>query len=195
MKSHSSKTFNVYLTLDPLIIPSYFNKHDPAPIYKRQLSHQFAQYIMENVRLSKRYDVIFYKFKYVNDIDKQFAEPVIYAIRSHFAELRDGKILDFKKYKRHNLILLAVSTVLLMMFQILLPLILRQIQGMSSAVTNSLDVFSWVILWRPIDELVFNWNPHLKEINLLNKLATSELIIIENEKKGGVDNNALRVVA
>jgi hypothetical protein len=65
----------------------------------------------------------------------------------------------------------------------------------SSAVTNSLDVFSWVILWRPIDELVFNWNPHLKEINLLNKLATSELIIIENEKKAAADNNPLRVVA
>jgi hypothetical protein len=195
MKSHSSKTFNVYLTLDPHIIPSYFNKHDPAPIYKRQLSHQFAQYIMENVRLSKRYDVIFYKFKYVNDIDNQFAEPVMYAIRSHFIELRDGKIQDFKKYKRHNLILLAASTLLAMLFQIFLPLILHQAQGVGSAVINSLDIFSWVILWRPIDELVFNWNPRLKEINLLNKLATAEFIIIENEKKATVDNNPMRVVA
>jgi hypothetical protein len=50
-------------------------------------------------------------------------------------------------------------------------------------------------LWHPIDELVFNWNPHLEEINLLNKLATAELIIIENEKKATVGNNALRVVA
>jgi hypothetical protein len=68
-------------------------------------------------------------------------------------------------------------------------------KGISSAVSNSLDVFSWVILWHPIDELVFNWNPHLAKINLLDKLATAELIIIENEKKANVDNSALRVVA
>jgi hypothetical protein len=39
-----------------------------------------------------------------------------------------------------------------------------------------------VLLWRPIDVLLFYWNPHLKDICLLNKLATSEIIIIENEK-------------
>jgi hypothetical protein len=39
-----------------------------------------------------------------------------------------------------------------------------------------------VILWRPIDKLIFYWNPHLKDISLMDKLATAEVIIIENEK-------------
>ena len=195
MKSHPPKTINVYVTLDPLLIQGYFNPHDPAPIYKRKLSHHFGLYIMENVALFKRYDVIFYKFKYANEIDKQYAEPMMYAIRRHFNELKEDKIKDFKKYKRRNITMLIASTLIVMLFHILVPMVLTSDKGISSAVSNSLDVFSWVILWHPIDELVFNWNPHLEEINLINKLATAELIIIENEKKATVGNNALRVVA
>jgi len=195
MKSYSPKTINVYLTLDELVIQGYFNPHDPAPIYKRQLSRQFELYIMENVALFKRYDVIFYKFKYINEIDKQYAEPMMYAIRRHFTELKEDRIKSFKNYKRRNIMMLIAGVVVVTLFHILIPMVLTSDKGISSAVSNSLDVFSWVILWHPIDELVFNWNPHLAKINLLNKLATSELIIIENEKKATVDNSALRVVA
>lgn len=195
MKSYIPKTINVYVTLDQLLIPGYFNPHDPAPIYKRQLSHNFGLYIMENVALFKRYDVIFYKFKYANEIDKQYAEPMMYAIRRHFNELKEHKTKNFEKYKRRNITMLIASTLIVMLFHIVLPLVLTSDEGIGSAVRNSLDIFSWVILWRPIDELVFNWNPHLAEINLFDKLATAELIIIENEKKATVSNNALRVVA
>jgi hypothetical protein len=195
MKAYIPKTINVYVTLDQQSIQGYFNPHDPAPIYKRQLSHQFEQYIMSNVALFKRYDVIFYKFKYANEIDKQYAEPMMYAIRRHFNELKEHKIKNFNKYKRRNITMLLVSTLIVMLFHILLPFVLTSEKGITSAVSNSLDVFSWVILWHPIDELVFNWNPHLAEINLVNKLATAESIIIENERKATVGNGALRVVA
>jgi len=195
MKDYLPKTINVYVTLDQNLIQGYFNPHDPAPIYKRQLSHNFGLYLMENVALFKRYDVIFYKFKYANELDKQYAEPMMYAIRRHFNELKEHKIKNFEKFKRRNITMLIASTLVVMLFHILLPLVLTSEKGISSAFSNSLDVFSWVILWHPIDELVFNWKPHLEEINLLNKLATAELIIIENEKKATVSNNNLRVVA
>jgi hypothetical protein len=195
MKNYLPKTINVYLTLDQLVIQGYFNPHDPAPIYKRQLSHHFELYIKENVALFKRYDVIFYKFKCANEIDKQYAEPMMYAIRRHFNELKEDKIKNFKKYKRRNILMLIASTIIVMLFHMLVPMVLTSHSGISSAVSNSLDVFSWVILWHPIDELIFNWTPHLEEINMLEKLATAELIIIENEKKATVGNIARRVVA
>ncbi|MGZ3928687.1 MAG: hypothetical protein ACXVJG_17150, partial [Mucilaginibacter sp.] len=116
MKNYPPKTINVYLTLDPLVIQGYFNLHDPAPIYKRQLSHHFELYIMENVALFKRYDVIFYKFKYTKDIDKQYAEPMIYAIRRHFTELKEDKIKNFKKYKSRNIMMLVAGTLIVTLF-------------------------------------------------------------------------------
>jgi len=193
-KSLSKKSVNVFLTLDQFVIDGYFNKHDPMPIYKRQLSLQFEQYILDSVVAAKRYDVVFYKVKFSKEGDRQYAEPLMYAVRRHFLEKKADAIKDFTKFKLHNWMLLAVSLVIVILSSVLLPAILSQGQGISSGISNSLEVFAWVILWHPIDELLFNWNPHLKEICLFNKLATAEVILIENEKKS-VAIDPLRIVA
>ena len=193
----SSKSVNIFMSLDKHVIDSYFNKHDPAPIYKRQLNHQFEQYIMASVASAKRYDAVFYKLKCVNDIDKQYAEPLMYAIRRHFTEKHAEKTREFNRFKKRNWTVLAVGVLVVLIYQGFLPMVLDEEHGLHSGLINSLDVFAWVLLWHPIDELIFHWNPHLKDISLLNKLATAESIIIEHEKKPAAANNAdsLRVVA
>jgi len=187
------------MSLDKHVIDSYFNKHDPAPIYKRQLSHQFEQYIMASVANAKRYDAVFYKLKSNHDTDKQYAEPLMYAIRRHFSEKHSEKVKEFEKFKKRNWTVLAVGILVVLIYQGFLPMILDEEHNLHSGLINSLDVFAWVLLWHPIDELIFHWNPHLKDISLLNKLATAESIILENEKKPAASsaNNAdsLRVVA
>ena len=193
-KSASSKTVNVFMTLDPLVIEGYFNKNDPAPIYKRQLNHQFEQYIMTSVGSAKRFDAIFYKIKCNNDIDKQFADPLMLSIRRHFSEKKTDEIKAFDRFKKRNWAVLFFSLVVVILFQLLLPLILNEASSLSNTISHLIDVFAWVILWHPIDELLFNWNPHLKRITLFNKLATAELILMENEKKSVV-NDSLRFVA
>jgi len=193
-KSASSKTVNVFMTLDPLVIEGYFNRNDPSPIYKRQLSHQFDQYIMSSVGSAKRFDAIFYKIKCNNDIDKQFADPLMLAIRRHFSEKRTEEVKSFNRFKKRNWAVLGFSLVLVILFQLLLPMLISDDSPISDTVSHLVDVFAWVILWHPIDELLFNWNPHLKRIGLYNKLATAELILLENEKKSVV-NDSLRFVA
>jgi hypothetical protein len=61
----------------------------------------------------------------------------------------------------------------------LLPLILPEYHGIGETIMNSIDVFSWVILWKPIDRLIFGWNPYLKDIAMYNKLVNGEVIIME----------------
>ncbi|WP_207428146.1 hypothetical protein [Pedobacter sp. SYSU D00535] len=194
MSKSNSKSVNVYLTLDQPSIDGYFNKHDPSPIYKRQLSHQFEQYILASVSSAKRYDPIFYKIKCTNEIDKQYAEPVMYAIRTHFNEKKAESLRQFTKFKRRNWGVLLVSLIIVIILNVVLPNMVDEKYLYSSGVRHLLDVFSWVIFFHPIDELIFNWNSHLKEILLLNKLATAELILIQNEKKSVISDN-LRVVA
>ena len=183
------------MTLDQNVIDGYFNKHDPAPIYKRQLSLQFEQYILETVASAKRYDVIFYKFKCTHESDKQYAEPLMYAVHRHFADKKAERVRDFARFKQRNWILLAVGTVVAILCQVLLPMLLAKDRDISSGLSNSLDIFAWVLLWHPIDELIFHWNPHLKDILLLEKLGTAESIMIENEKKSVAINDPMRVVA
>ena len=176
------KSVDIFLTVDPETIDSYFNAHDPAPIYKRQLSHELQQYIDETVVPVKRYSVIFYKFKCAGEKDKLYAEPLIYSIRRHFSARQEIREKEFQKFKRRTWTLLVVSLTVVMLCQGFVPLLFNEEHRIHSGLSNSLDVFSWVILWRPIDKLIFYWNPHLKDISLLQKLATAELIVIDHEK-------------
>jgi len=173
---------NIFLTVDMHTINDYFNSHDPAPIYKRQISHQLQEYIKGTAASAKRYSVIFYKFKCVGEMDKQYAQPLMYAIRRHYSLKMASRIKEFKRFKIRSWILLAVSVGVVLITQGFVPMLLDPENRILTALHNSLDIFSWVLLWRPIDVLLFSWNPHLKDILLLNKLATSELIIIGNEK-------------
>jgi len=182
MNEPTPDTISIFLSVDTHTIKEYFNSHDPAPIYKRQLSHQLQDYIKGTTANAKRYSVLFYKFKCLNEMDKQFAQPLIYAIRRHYSLRLAARIKEFQRFKIRSWILLAVSIMVVVVTQGFVPLLIDEENRILSALHNSLDIFSWVLLWRPIDVLLFSWNPHLKDICLLNKLATSEVIIIENEK-------------
>jgi hypothetical protein len=173
---------SIYLSVDRHTLNEYFNAHDPSPIYKRQLSQQLEEYIQTSVANAKRYTAIFYKLKCVNEIDRQFTEPLMYAIRSHYSGKKVRRIKEFRKFKVRSWILLLVSLAVVMVCQGFVPMIIDTENRFVAGLVNSLDIFSWVLLWRPLDVLLFSWNPHLKDICLLNKLATSEVIIIEDEK-------------
>ena len=181
MSESVSERINIFLTVDMQTINGYFNMHDPAPIYKRQLSHQLEDYIMACTRLNKRYSVIFYKLKCTSELDKEYAKPLMYSIRRHFALKKIVREKDFQKFKRRSWTLLSISLLVAMFCQGVVPLLIDTENLILRPLNNSLDIFSWVLLWRPIDVLLFSWTPFLKDISVLDKLATAELIIIENE--------------
>jgi hypothetical protein len=115
-------------------------------------------------------------------MDRQYAQPLIYAIQRHYLQKKQMKEKEFIKFKKRSWLLLIVSLIMVLICQGFVPLLLDENNRFHTAFGNSLDIFSWVLLWRPIDVLLFYWNPHLKDISLLNKLSSAELIIIENEK-------------
>lgn len=181
MNKALSKRISIFLSVDKHSIDKYFNPHDPAPIYKRQLRFDFIQYLNDSVAGYKRSSTIRYKLLYRPE-DFAILEPFMYAIRRHFLEREKQKQTEFARFKRSNYKLLALSLLMVMFCQGLLPFLVSQEHRIHSTLSNSLDVFSWVILWRPIDKLIFHWNPFLKEISLLHKLAHAEVIEIEAEE-------------
>jgi hypothetical protein len=183
MSKSLTEKINIFITVDLQTINGYFNAHDPSPLYKKQINQKFENYIFNAVETAKRYSAIFYKLNCPGAINKQYAEPLMYAIKRHFSIKREIRKDEFKKFKHRNFVLLAVSGAIVIMCQALLPLFIPEnASGVYEGIKNCLDVFSWVILWKPIYELLFSWNPYLKDILLLNKLATSEVIIVENKK-------------
>ena len=176
------KKINIFLSLDKDILNGYFNPQDPAPIYKRQLSHEFEEYLMICIKSAKRDTLFNYKISYRTEQDKQYVEPLVYAIRRHFAEAKAVTDGVFEKFKRRTYKLLFASIAVVMICQGLLPLLLnKEGNSIQSGLNNSMDVLCWVILWKPIDRLIFYWTPYLKDISVMDRLEKAEVIINEIE--------------
>lgn len=182
MSKTASKSVNIFLALDKNVINGYFNPHDISPIYKRQLSVRFEQYIRQSVQSSKRHDPIFFKLNSKNKIDEQFADPLMYAIRGHFTAKKKLEVKAFSKFKRRNYGTLGVSLFIVSGLNLLLPVLMDEVTANQSGMGHFIDVFSFIIFYHPLTELLFNWNPYLKRINLLNKLIAAEAIIVSGEK-------------
>ena len=177
MSKSVSKKIDVFLSINRSTVNEYFNPHDPAPIYKRQLRRDMIAYLTEAVNAYTRDTVIRYKVSCTRD-DKDLIEPFMQAVRRHFSTKEQVSVREFEKFKRRTFRLLFMSLAMVMLCHTIPPLFLSS-GGFGGTIMNSIDCFSWVILWKPIDRLIFDWNPHLKEISLYNKLTNSEVLIME----------------
>lgn len=182
MKNPLSNKINILLSLDRDILPGYYNPQDHSPLYKRQLNTELEQYILASIRSARRDTKLFFKISYRDDEDVEFAEPLMYAIRLHFAESKAIAINNFENFKRRAFKLLLVSLAVVTISHGVLPFLLKgEKNTIHDGLSNSLDVFSWVILWKPIDRLIFYWNPFLKDISVLGKLEKAEVILEQVE--------------
>ena len=131
---------NIFLTVDVNTINDYFNSNDPAPIYKRLLSQQLEEYIRGTVASAKRYSVIFYKFKCNNELDKQYAQPLMYAIRRHYSLKMAKRKKEFERFKVRSWALLAVSVAVGLITQGFVPMLIDSGAGSGSSMEEQKDI-------------------------------------------------------
>ncbi len=184
MPKSSISKISIYLRIDSNSIDNYFNPHDPSRLDRRQLGQEFKNYLDTAVANAGRStDIDFKVFCCETGSMRFMVEPLIKTIRRHFKILRTLKEVEFKKFKKKNYILLLFSIAVVMFCQGVLPVIFGADHRIHSMFSNAIDVFSWVILWKPIERLIFYWNPFLKEILLYDKIENAEVKIVESEEE------------
>jgi hypothetical protein len=117
-------------------------------------------------------------------MDEQYADPVMYAIRGHFKEKLVSELKAFKRFKQRNYGTLGASLVIVSVLNLLLPVVMSKETAAQTGTAHFLDVFGFIIFYHPLTELLFNWNPFLKRINLINKLISGEAIIVSGDRSG-----------
>jgi hypothetical protein len=184
MRKSAKRRISIYLRIDANSINNYFNPHDPARLDKRQLGQEFRDYLDTSVANAGRHSIIDFKVFCCETGTMRFmVEPLIKTIRRHYYNLQKIRENEFHKFKKKNYVLLCISICIVMFCQGILPLIFGQDHRIHSMLSNAIDVFSWVILWKPIERLIFYWNPFLKEILLYKKIQTAEVKIVESEEE------------
>jgi hypothetical protein len=181
-RPHARKV-SIFLSLDGDSIQKYFNPNDPGPLYCRQLSHDFQAYLENSIASAGRHTLINYKVFCGEQTGMRFLiEPLMKTIRRHYAIKKELMEAQFAKFKRKNFMLLLISIGVVMICQGILPQVFNQQHRVHSMVSNALDVFSWVILWKPIERLIFYWNPFLKDILMFEKMVKGDIILVDNEQ-------------
>ncbi|MGF2412680.1 hypothetical protein [Ferruginibacter sp.] len=184
MSKSAARKISIYLKIDENSINEYFNPHDPARLDKRQLGHDFQEYLNTAVAPARRNTIIDYKVFCSESGGMRFmVDPLMRTIRRHYKIQKLLKENEFKKFKRKNYVLLLISILIVMFCQGVLPNLFGQDHRIHSMFSNAIDVFSWVVLWKPIERLIFYWNPFLKEILLFDKMQNAKVNIIESEEE------------
>ncbi len=183
MRKSATRKISIYLRIDANSINNYFNPHDPARLDKRQLGQEFKDYLNNSLASAGRHTTIDFKVFCSESGSMQFmVEPLMKTIRRHYQIQKMQKKAEFYKFKKKNYILLLISIFIVMICQGVLPLVLGQDHRIHSMFSNAVDVFSWVILWKPIERLIFYWNPFLKEILLYEKIEKAKVNIVESDE-------------
>ena len=151
MQKSTTRKISIYLRIDSNSINNYFNPHDPARLDRRQLGHEFRDYLDTSVADAGRHTIIDFKVFCCETGSMRFmVEPLIKTIRRHFQVKKKHKEIEFRKFKKKNYILLCISFCIVMFCQGIIPLLFGQDHRIHSMFSNAIDVFSWVILWKPI---------------------------------------------
>jgi hypothetical protein len=175
---------SIYISADPLSIRKHVNPNDPSPLYCRQLSIEFQRYLDISAETVYRDTQPRYIFFYRNAVDKGFqANALMKAIRFHYNKKKKAAEDRFIKFKKKNFLLLGISFSVVIICQWILSFFVQGEKNIHAEFSNVLDVFSWVILWKPIERLVFHWNPFLKDILLYKKMAAAEMLLVAGEQE------------
>ena len=184
MSKSATRKISIYLKIDENSINEYFNPHDPARLDRRQLINDFREYLNASVACAGRNTIIDYKVFCNESGSMRFmVDPLMRTIRGHYQIQKMLKETEFQKFKKKNYILLMFSVLIVMFCQGVLPNLFGQDHRIHSMFSNAIDVFSWVVLWKPIERLIFYWNPFLKEILLFEKMQNGKVNIIESEEE------------
>ena len=176
-----AKRITVFITTDSNSVFSYFNRHDPSPVYARQLSQEFEEYLNKSIIRANRNSIITYKMVCMSKIDALFTGPLMDAIRRHYRIKKALKEKEFRKFKKRSCFVLALAFIIVFTCQTLLHHLVNDEDKLQYAFSNALHVFSWVIMWKPIERLIFYWNPYLKELCILDKMISAETAVVESD--------------
>lgn len=142
-------------------VEQLFDLKDPAPFHERDLDDDAVAYLlaaMEDVRRDKHVEV---SFLFASEVEQSKLPPdeLEASIRAHFRYERERERRKIATARRQGQLTLVVALVLLA----LSLTAAAQLEHYASThtgwkvVKEGLTIFGWVVLWNPVDALLFGW--------------------------------------
>jgi len=154
-------------------IEQLFDNRDPAPFRERDLDPGLAEYLRdaaEDLAVARAYRIVFWLERPCppGEIEQAF--------HAHFADVLERIQRDRRRRRRTGQVALTLAVVLVILLLSLAQLVVKLVPGaLGAGLREGLVISGWVVMWRPIEVLVFDWIPVRHESRVLSKLLEASI--------------------
>jgi hypothetical protein len=151
------------------------DRRDPAPFRDRDLDPGLVEYLVdaaEDLGSHARLRVVFWLREGAP------SHEVEVAFRGHFEDMLHRVRRRNQQRLRFGASALLVGLVLLVLLFSLAQLIERTLTGtLGSALAEGAVILSWIVLWRPVELLLFDWIPVRQERRTVIRLLGADVAV------------------
>ena len=150
-----------------------FDNRDPAPFRERALDPDFVEYLVEGGRDRAAARGI--------RIVVRLAQPCVpgeieHAVRAHFEQALERARRQRQEHLRNGWIALAIAAVAVVVVMALGELVAKRVAGtLGSGLREAIVISGWVLMWRPMEVLVYDGIPWRRERRILRTLRDARI--------------------
>jgi hypothetical protein len=160
-------------------IEMLFSSFDPSPISRRRLNSELVNYVLDRIDPKDKnpVNIVISNFPEGNAILKknELAQIIRRQIKKAINMANEDLRANFRLGLRTLLVALIILMTCLGLSTLFEYLPFRIFQ---SALIEGFVIIGWVILWHPIEILVFDWWPISEKKHKLERLAKGEIIVM-----------------
>lgn len=165
-------------------IEQLFDNRDPAPFRERDLDPEVAQYVLDaGADLASRtsFSIVFWLEQPApnNEIE--------HAFKAHFEDVITRLRRRRRRERRSGAVMLPLGIAIVLVLFTLAQLIGAAVPGtIGAGLKEGLVISSWVVLWRPVEILIYGWIPLRQERRLVERLLAAKLAVRIGKPSVGV---------
>ena len=156
-------------------IEQLFDNRDPAPFRQRDLDPDVADYLVDaggDLASHEQLSIVFWL--------EQPAEQgeLEQAIRGHFEDMIARMQRRRRRSRRTGAITLLIGVLLVVLLFTLAQVVGASVPGaLGAGLKEGLVIASWVVLWRPVEILLYGWIPVRQERRVVEHLLSATLSV------------------
>jgi hypothetical protein len=156
-------------------IEQLFDNRDPAPFRERDLDPEVAEYLLAAAEDLGAHDTLEIVFWLEHEAP---ASELAHAFRGHFEDVLARLRRQRRRSRRIATVTLLLASVLVLVLFTAAQLVGAAVPGsLGAALKEGLVISCWVVLWRPVELLVYGWVPVRQERRVVERILRGTLSV------------------
>lgn len=159
-----------------------FDLRDPAPFRERDLDAGAVEYLLASARDIGHRAKLRVVIRVTGERDPVLDEHTIHdAIRAHLTFERARQVRLKDEMLRRGRRSLAVGALALTVLLSIAALMGRLDQShVVEIAREGLTISAWVVMWRPLELLLYEWWPHAEARRVIDALLAGEIVVLHD---------------